>query len=44
LEVNVEGAYAVVEPGVTFADLHQYLVEHNLKDKLWIDVRFPNPA
>ncbi|OGE53462.1 hypothetical protein PENARI_c007G11079 [Penicillium arizonense] len=38
LEVNVEGAYAVVEPGVTFADLHQYLVEHNLKDKLWIDV------
>ena len=39
LEVNVDGAYAVVEPGVTFADLHQYLVDNNLKDKLWIDVR-----
>ncbi|KAJ5119071.1 hypothetical protein N7476_011423 [Penicillium atrosanguineum] len=38
LEVNVDGAYAVVEPGVTFADLHQYLVEHGLRDKLWIDV------
>lgn len=38
LEVNVDGAYAVVEPGVTFADLHQYLVDHGLRDKLWIDV------
>jgi FAD/FMN-containing dehydrogenase len=44
LEVNVEGAYAVVEPGVTFADLHQYLVENNLKDKLWIDVRLIYPG
>ncbi|CAG7932609.1 unnamed protein product [Penicillium olsonii] len=38
LDVNVEGAYAVVEPGVTFSDLHEYLVEHNLRDRLWIDV------
>ncbi|KAL1616436.1 hypothetical protein SLS56_011410 [Neofusicoccum ribis] len=38
LEVNVEGAYALVEPGVTFEQLHQYLVDHNLRDKLWIDV------
>lgn len=38
LEVNVDGAYAVVEPGVTFTDLHEYLVEHGLRDKLWIDV------
>ncbi|KAH0015685.1 FAD-linked oxidase-like protein, partial [Aureobasidium melanogenum] len=36
LEVNVDGAFAFVEPGVT--DLHNYLVEHNLRDKLWIDV------
>ena len=26
LKVDVEGAYALVEPGVTFFDLHQYLV------------------
>ncbi|KAJ5826849.1 hypothetical protein N7447_003612 [Penicillium robsamsonii] len=38
LEVNVDGAYAIVEPGVTFADLHQYLVDNNLRDKLWVDV------
>ncbi|KAK5112174.1 hypothetical protein LTR85_011607 [Meristemomyces frigidus] len=38
LEVNTEGAYAFVEPGVTFIDLHDYLVEHNLREKLWIDV------
>jgi FAD/FMN-containing dehydrogenase len=25
LEVNVENAYAVAEPGVTFFDLHEYL-------------------
>ena len=39
LEVNVDGAYAVVEPGVTFTDLYQYLVDNNLRDKLWVDVR-----
>lgn len=38
LEVNVDGAYALVEPGVTFFDLHEYLVKNNLRDKLWIDV------
>lgn len=38
LEVNVDGAYALVEPGVTFSDLHDYLVKNNLRDKLWIDV------
>lgn len=37
LEVNEDGAYAVLEPGVTFLDLHNYLVEKNLRDKLWID-------
>lgn len=37
LEVNEDGAYAVVEPGVTFMDLHNYLVENNLRDKMWID-------
>ena len=38
LKVDVEGAYALVEPGVTYMDLHQYLVDNGLRDKLWIDV------
>ncbi|KAL2202345.1 aryl-alcohol oxidase [Sarocladium strictum] len=38
LEVNVEGAYCLVEPGVTFLDMHDYLVKNKLRDKLWIDV------
>lgn len=38
LDVNVDGAYALVEPGVTFFDLHEYLVQNNLRDKLWVDV------
>ena len=38
LNVDVNGAYALVEPGVTFFDLHDYLVKNNLRDKLWIDV------
>jgi FAD/FMN-containing dehydrogenase len=38
LEVNVEGAFALVEPGVTFFDLHDYLVKNNLRDQLWVDV------
>lgn len=37
LEVNEDGAFAVVEPGVTFMDLHNYLLENNLRDKMWID-------
>ncbi|KAK8223949.1 aryl-alcohol oxidase [Phyllosticta capitalensis] len=49
LEVNVEGAYALVEPGVTFEQLHKHLVDNGLrtesddpeekkKDKLWMDL------
>ncbi|KAK9448373.1 FAD-linked oxidase [Limtongia smithiae] len=38
LEVSEEGAYCLVEPGVTYSDLYDYLVEHGLEDKLWIDV------
>ncbi|KIX00414.1 uncharacterized protein Z518_10553 [Rhinocladiella mackenziei CBS 650.93] len=38
LNVDVDGAYALVEPGVTFTDLHEYLVKNNLRDKLWVDV------
>jgi FAD/FMN-containing dehydrogenase len=38
LDVNVEGAFALVEPRVTFFDLHEYLVKNNLRDKLWVDV------
>jgi FAD binding domain len=37
-EVNVEGAYALVEPGVTFMGLHEYLVETGLREHLWVDV------
>jgi 4-cresol dehydrogenase (hydroxylating) len=35
LEVNVEMAYAVVEPGVTYRQLHQYVTNHNIP--LWLD-------
>ncbi|KUJ22771.1 putative D-lactate dehydrogenase [Mollisia scopiformis] len=38
LEVNTEGAYALVEPGVTFYDLHEYLEKHGLREKVWLDV------
>ncbi|KAM3071767.1 hypothetical protein ACMFMG_009630 [Clarireedia jacksonii] len=38
LEVNTEDAYALVEPGVTFMDLHAYLEESNLREKVWLDV------
>ncbi len=38
LEVNTEGAYAVVEPGVTFFGLHDYLEKHDLREKVWLDV------
>jgi hypothetical protein len=38
LEVNVEGAYALLEPGVTFQGLYDYLVENDLDKDLWIDV------
>lgn len=39
LEVNTRDAYALLEPGVTYQDLHDYLVKHNLRDKVWMDVR-----
>ena len=38
IEVNEDGAYAVLEPGVTFIDLHNYLVNNDLREKLWVDV------
>lgn len=38
LEVDVEGAFALVEPGVTFFDMHEYLETHNLRDRVWLDV------
>lgn len=38
LKVDVEGAYALIEPGVTFTDLYDYLVRNKLNDRLWIDV------
>lgn len=38
LEVNVDDAFALVEPGVTFFDLHDYLVKNNLRDRVWLDV------
>jgi len=39
LEVNEELAYAVVEPGVSFFDLHHYLKQNN--HKLWMSVPGP---
>lgn len=38
LEVNADAAYALVEPGVSYFDLHEYLVKNNLRDKVWADV------
>lgn len=37
IKVDVDGAYAIVEPGVTFLELHAYLVENNLRDRVWLD-------
>lgn len=37
IEVNEEGAYALLEPGVTYTDLYQYLVDNKLDEKLWVD-------
>lgn len=36
LEVDEDGAYAVVEPGVRFRDLHAHLREHG--HRLWVSV------
>lgn len=41
LEVNVELAYALVEPGVTFAQLHRYLRDNDIP--LWMDVPSGSP-
>lgn len=38
LEVIEEGACALVEPGVTYVDLYEYLKKNNLANKFWIDV------
>jgi FAD/FMN-containing dehydrogenase len=38
LDVNVEGCYALVEPGVTYFDLHEYLEKHDLRKHVWLDV------
>lgn len=38
LNVDIDGAYALVEPGVTYFDLHDYLVKNDLRDRLWVDV------
>lgn len=38
LEVNVQNAYCLVEPGVTYTDLYDHMVENKLNEKLWIDV------
>jgi 4-cresol dehydrogenase (hydroxylating) len=40
IEVNEEFGYALVEPGVTFFDLYDYLQKNNIK--LWLDV--PDPG
>jgi 4-cresol dehydrogenase (hydroxylating) len=34
IEVNEEYAYAIVEPGVSFFDLYEYIQEHKMK--LWM--------
>jgi len=38
VEVNVDDAYCVVEPGVTYFDMHDYLEKHKLRKHVWIDV------
>ncbi|ETS86189.1 Vanillyl-alcohol oxidase [Pestalotiopsis fici W106-1] len=38
LEVNTDAAYALVEPGVSYFDLHDYLVKNNLRKDVWMDV------
>lgn len=40
LEVNDKNHYALVEPGVSYFDLHRYIQDHNLK--VWIDP--PDPG
>ncbi|SPO54634.1 FAD linked oxidase domain protein [Pseudomonas sp. JV551A1] len=39
IEVNESNAYAIVEPGVTYFDLYNYISERGLK--LWVDAADP---
>ena len=41
LEVDAELGYALIEPGVTYQQLADYIAEHKLP--LWIDVPSPGP-
>ncbi|KAE8134166.1 hypothetical protein BDV38DRAFT_286195 [Aspergillus pseudotamarii] len=38
LKVDPQSAYALLEPGVSYFDLHVCLVKHNLRDQVWGDV------
>ncbi|EGY15981.1 vanillyl-alcohol oxidase [Verticillium dahliae VdLs.17] len=38
-EVNVDGAYALVELGVTFFSLYDHLVKTGLDEQLWLDAK-----
>lgn len=44
LEVKAEDAYALVQPGVAFFDLHEYMEKRNLREKVWIDAGILNPS
>lgn len=37
LEINAECFYAVVEPGVSYFELHEDIVKRGLRDTLWCD-------
>jgi len=41
IEVNPDLCYALVEPGVTYLQLYEYIKQHNLP--LWIDPPIPGP-
>jgi len=38
LKVDTDDAWALMEPGVTFFDLHGYLERNGLREKIWLDV------
>lgn len=40
LEMNTERAFSLVEPGVIYFDIHDYLGKHNLRDKVWLDTSY----
>lgn len=37
LEVNAEQCYCLLEPGVSYIELYNYLKENKLLDKVWLD-------